>query len=208
MFIEGGNINRLSLADRARILGCLVEGNSLRSTTRITGRSINTVTNLLVDVGTACDLYQNEKLRKLKCKPIQCDEIWAFCGAKERNLPREQRGQYGRGDVYTWTGLCADTKLMVSWLVGKRSPKYANAFMLDVASRLADRVQLTTDGHRAYLNAVEAAFGSNIDYAMLVKLYGEVGASDTAERKYSLAECCGIVKGTVSGFPDDAHVST
>ena len=198
--IGGLNMNRLSLQDRARILGCLVEGNSLRATTRLCDVSINTVTKLLVDVGAACDLYQNETLRNLSCKRIQCDEIWSFCFAKEKNLPRHERGMYGRGDVYTWTALDPDTKLMVSWTVGKRHAGYARPFMLDVAKRLKDRVQLTTDGHKAYLRAVEDAFGSDVDYAMLVKLYGEAGASDSAERKYSPAECTGTITGTVTGI--------
>ena len=170
--------------------------------------SINTVTKLLVDVGAACDLYQNETLRNLTCKRIQCDEIWSFCFAKEKNLPRHERGMYGRGDVYTWTALDSDTKLMVSWAVGKRHAGYARPFMLDVAKRLKNRVQLTTDGHKAYLQAVEDAFGANIDYAMLVKLYGEAGAPDSAERKYSPAECTGTITGTVTGNADPDHVST
>ena len=203
-------MNRLSLQDRARILGCLVEGSSLRATTRMCGVSINTVTKLLVDVGTACDLYQNEILQNLKCKRIQCDEIWAFCGAKEKNLPRQERGRYGKGDVYTWTGMCADTKLMVSWLVGQRYATYARRFMSDLSERLANRVQLTTDGHKAYLNAVDDAFGGDIDYAMLIKLYGPEPTTthNATERKYSPGECCGTITGTVCGFPDEKHIST
>jgi IS1 family transposase len=201
-------MNRLSLQDRARILGCLVEGNSLRATTRMCNVSINTVTKLLVDVGAACDLYQNEKLRKLNCQRIQCDEIWSFCYAKEKNLPPMQRGHLGKGDVWTWTAMCADSKLMLSWLVGKRSADYAQRFMHDLAARLQSRVQLTTDGHKAYLSAVESAFGIDIDYAMLVKLYGEAGGSDTAERKYSPAGCCGAIKGALCGMPEEAHIST
>src|SRR4051794_27976107 len=200
--LEDVSMNRLSLQDRAKILACLVEGNSLRSTSRLCDVSVNTVTKLLVDVGTACDLFQNETLRNLKCKRIQCDEIWSFCYAKERNLPRHERGMYGRGDVYTWTALDSDTKLMVSWFVGKRSARYGRRFMSDVAERLANRVQLTTDGHKAYLSAVEEAFGSDIDYAMLVKLYGESAPADSAERKYSPAECTGTIVGTVTGDPD------
>lgn len=201
-------MNRLSLQDRAKILSCLVEGNSMRSTSRICGVSINTVTKLLVDVGTACDLYQNETLRGLKCKRIQCDEIWSFCYARKSNLPPTRRYEMGVGDVWTWTALCADTKLMVSWFIGKRRAAHAKAFMKDVARRLASRVQLTTDGHKAYLDAVDGAFGVEIDYAMLVKLYGNDSDPSSPERRYSPGECCGTIKGTVCGTPDDQHIST
>src|SRR2546422_8741805 len=160
-------MNRLSLETRARILSCLTEGNSMRATSRMCDVSINTVTKLLVDVGTACDLYLNETLRNLSCKRIQCDEIWSFCYAKEKNVPYEKQGQFGYGDVWTWTALDADRKLLCSWMVGDRSAVTAKAFMKDLASRLANRVQLTTDGHRPYLEAVEGAFGIDVDYAML-----------------------------------------
>lgn len=199
-------MNRLSLQDRARILHCLVEGNSLRATSRMCDVSINTVTKLLVDVGYACAFYQNEVLRKLPCKRIQCDEIWAFCGSKEKNTSREAKAA-GNGDIWTWTALCADTKLIVSWLVGGRSARYARSLMNDLEGRLANRVQLTTDGHKAYLRAVEEAFGSDIDYAMLVKLYGEP-AGAVHERRYSPADCRGTIKGTVSGNPKNADIST
>ena len=199
-------MNRLSLQDRARILGCLVEGNSLRATTRMCGVSINTVTKLLVDVGTACGLYQNEVLQNLPCKRVQVDEIWSFCYSKQKNTPPNMR-HLGKGDVYTWVAIDADTKLVPSWLVGTRDAEYANAFIRDLAGRLASRVQLTSDGHKAYLRAVEDAFGSEVDYSMLVKLYG---ASDgnQQERRYSPGQCCGTITGTVSGDPDPAHVST
>lgn len=199
-------MNRLSLQDRARILGCLVEGNSLRATTRMCGVSINTVTKLLIDVGTACGLYQNEVLRDLPCKRIQVDEIWSFCYSKQKNTPPNIRG-LGRGDVYTWVAIDADTKLVPSWLVGTRDAEYANAFIRDLASRLASRVQLTSDGHKAYLEAVEAAFGIDVDYSMLVKLYGEATGGEH-ERRYSPGECCGTISGTVCGMPDPRHVST
>src|SRR5262249_44355278 len=148
---------------RVQILGLLTEGSSLRAASRLADVSINTVTKLLVDVGTACEAYQLDALVNLPCKRIQCDEIWSFVGAKEANTPPNVRGQLGRGDVYTWVALDADSKLVVSWLVGKRSAEYALTFMKDVAARLANRVQLTTDGHRVYLGAVEDAFGVNID---------------------------------------------
>jgi len=200
-------MNRLSLQDRAQILSLLVEGNSLRSITRITGKSINTVTKLLVDVGTACDIYQNEVMRNLPCKRVQVDEIWSFCGAKEKNLPKETKGQDGIGDVYTWVAIDADTKLVPCWLIGKRWLAYAKVFIDDLASRMANRIQLTSDGHKPYLTAVEKSFGNDIDYAMLVKLYTDpTGAKD--ERRYSSGKCCGALTGTVCGNPDEKHIST
>lgn len=199
-------MNRLKCEDRALILGLLVEGNSLRAITRLTGRSINTVTKLLVDLGTACAVYQNEVLRDLPCKRIQVDEIWSFCYSKQKNTPPNIRG-LGRGDVYTWVAIDADTKLVPSWLVGTRDAEYAQAFMADVSRRLANRVQLTSDGHKAYLKAVESAFGANVDYAMLVKLYGPAEGNQQ-ERRYSPGHCAGTITGTVTGDPDPAHVST
>lgn len=200
-------MNRLSLPDRARILGCLTEGMSLRATTRLCDMSINTVTKLLVDVGTACDLYQNETLRKLPCKRVQLDEIWSFVGMKEKNVPPMRRGEFGRGDVYTWVAIDAESKLVPSWLVGRRAAEYAKVFVGDLAGRLAKRVQLTTDGHKPYLEAVEDAFGAEVDYAMLVKLYG-TPQGEGNERRYNSGKCCGAIKGTVSGDPDYAHIST
>jgi len=199
-------MNRLSLQDRARILGCLVEGNSLRATTRMCGVSINTVTKLLVDVGTACGIYQNEVLRNLPCKRVQVDEIWSFCYSKQKNTPPNMR-HLGKGDVYTWVAIDADTKLVPSWLVGTRDAEYAHVFIRDLAGRLANRVQLTSDGHKAYLRAVEDAFGAEVDYSMLVKLYGAADGNQQ-ERRYSPGQCCGTITGTVSGDPDPAHVST
>jgi IS1 family transposase len=199
-------MNKLNTAKRAQIIGMLVEGNSMRATSRMADCSINTVTKLLVDVGTACSQYQHETLRNLPCKLIQCDEIWSFCYSKEKNVPQDRKGEFGVGDVYTWTALCADTKLVPSFLVGKRDAEYGNAFMLDLASRLSNRVQLTTDGHRVYLNAVEKAFGSEIDYAMLVKVYG--AASQEDQRRYSPAECTGAELVHISGEPEVKHIST
>lgn len=200
-------MNRLSLENRARIFGCLVEGSSLRATTRMTGNSINTVTKLLVNLGTACAIYQNETLRDLKCKRIQCDEIWSFCYKKQKNVAPWREGVLGQGDVWTWTAICADTKLVPTWLVGKRDAFYAKLFVNDLAGRLAVRPQVTTDGLKLYLTPMEHAFGSEVDYAMLVKLYGEP-AGDQQERRYSSGECCGTIKGTVCGNPDPAYVST
>ncbi len=200
-------MNRLSLPDRARILGCLTEGNSMRATSRMCDVSINTVTKLLVDVGTACDLYLNETLRNLPCKRIQCDEIWSFCYAKERNVPEDKRDEFGYGDVWTWIGIDADTKLVVSFYVGERDSFSATDFIRDLSGRLANRVQLTTDGNRTYLAAIDGTFGSEIDYAMLVKLYGNP-KGNKEERRYSPGECCGTIKGAVCGNPDQKHIST
>lgn len=200
-------MNRLNLQDRARIVGCLIEGNSLRSTTRMIGCSINTVTKLLVDLGTACGLYQNETLRKLPCKRIQCDEIWSFCYAKQKNVAPRLQGVLGYGDVWTWTAICADTKLVPSWLVGQRDAFYADKFICDLRGRLAKRPQVTTDGLKLYIKPIDEAFGSEVDYAMLVKLYG-AAEGNQQERRYSAGQCCGTITGTVQGDPDPAHVST
>lgn len=197
-------MNRLALAQRAHILGLLVEGNSINATCRITGAAKATVLRLLADVGTACTEYQNKVLVKLPCKRVQCDEIWSFVGAKQKNVAQ---GAAGYGDVWTWTAICADTKLVASWMVGNRDGQAAAAFMADLAPRMANRVQLTTDGHKAYLQAVEDAFGADVDYAMLVKLYGEPKGREN-ERRYSPGECCGTIKGTVQGCPNPRHVST
>ena len=200
-------MNRLDIQDRARIIGCLVEGNSLRATSRMCDVSINTVTKLLVDVGTACDLYQNETLRNLPCKRLQLDEIWSFCGMKERNVPPMRKGQLGKGDVWTWVAIDAETKLVPSWLIGRRHAGYGKIFVKDLAGRLANRAQITTDGHKVYLQAMEDAFGSEVDYAMLVKMYGDA-AGNAQEARYSPGECCGTIKGTVCGDPDEEHIST
>jgi IS1 family transposase len=169
--------------------------------------SINTVTKLLVDVGTACFKKHDELMRDLPCKRVQCDEIWSFCYSKEKNVAPMHKGQLGHGDVWTWTALCADTKLICSYQVGRRYAQDARYFIQDLQHRIRNRIQLTTDGHKVYLNAVEAAFGSDIDYAMLVKLYGEPKGSEH-ERRYSPGECCGTITGTVCGEPDPAHIST
>jgi IS1 family transposase len=201
-------MNRLPLERRAGIIGLLAEGNSLRAATRLADVSINTVTKLLLDVGAACEEYQDKTVRALKTKRVQCDEIWAFVYAKTRNVPEEHKGELGYGDVWTWTALDADTKLIVSWAVG-RDGFTASAFIRDLADRLASRVQLTTDGHKVYLEAVEGAFGSAIDYAMLVKMYeGDSGKSAPAERRYSPAVCTGSREQRITGNPDPAHIST
>jgi IS1 family transposase len=200
-------MNRLSKEERAKILGCLVEGNSVRATCRMTGAAKGTVIKLLADVGVACKAYHDAVMRNLPCKRVQCDEIWSFCYAKEKNVPAEHRGTFGFGDVYTWTALCADTKLMAAYRVDRRDEQAAYGFIHDLASRLANRVQLTTDGHKAYIVAVEDAFGGDVDYGMLVKLYG-TPQGEGNERRYSPSECCGTRKRRIIGKPDYKNVST
>ncbi len=199
-------MNRLPIEQRARIIGLLAEGTSLRAASRICDVSINTVSKLLVDVGTAASEYERRVLVNLPCKRIQCDEIWAFCYAKQKNVPADKQGIFGYGDLWTWTALCADTKLIPSWRVGTRGAGTAFEFMHDLAGCLAQRVQLTTDGHRVYLDAVESAFGSEIDYAMLVKLYG--ADREESEARYSPAECIGCRAIPISGNPKTKHIST
>ena len=199
-------MNKLTQAKRVQIIAALVEGNSIRATCRMTGAAKGTVLKMVVDLGKACAAYQDRTLRNLTCNKIQCDEIWSFCYAKEKNVPEEMKGKLGVGDVWTWTAIDADTKLIVSSLVGDRSAAYAKKFIDDLASRLAHRVQLTTDGYRAYLTAVESAFGAGVDYAMLDKIYNAPPNKGTT--RYSPAECCGTRKIKVKGNPDIAHVST
>jgi IS1 family transposase len=199
-------MNRLPIEKRAQIIGLMVEGMSLRAITRIVGCSINTVSKLLEEVGFACNRYQSEHIRDVRSKRIQCDEIWAFCYSKEKNVSREDKGVLGHGDVWTWTAIDADSKLIVSYQVGKRDADYANMFMTDVAGRLANRVQLTTDGHQPYLYAVEDAFGSDIDYAMLVKHYGTGSMSE--QRRYSPAQLIATELRPINGSPEQKHIST
>ncbi len=199
-------MNRMPIAKRAQILGFLVEGMSLRAASRLADCSINTVTKLLVDVGAACAEYQDGALRNLTCKRIQCDEIWSFVGSKQKNVPADRAGEFGVGDVWTWTAIDADTKLVASWMVGERNAEAAGAFIDDLAGRLANRVQLTSDGLRLYVRAVEEAFGGDVDYAMLVKQYGE--GPQSPERKYSPVEFVSAEKKRITGNPDKAHVST
>jgi len=198
-------MNCLSTADRARIVSVLVEGNSLRATARITGFARMTIEKLLRDLGAVCSVYQDRAFRNLPCKRIQCDEIWSFCYAKAKNVPADKQGQFGYGDIWTWTAICADTKLVPSWFVGTRDAGSAHAFMADVASRLRYRVQLTTDAHRPYLAAVEDAFGGDIDFAVLQKIYG---ADPDGGRRYSPAKCLGTKCVTVTGTPNPKHIST
>jgi IS1 family transposase len=199
-------MNKLSLAKRVQILSMLCEGSSMRAITRVTGVSLNTVTKLLIDAGKACDAYHNEHVRGVKATRVQCDEIWAFCYAKQKNVMIAKAAPEGAGDVWTWTALEASSKLILSYMVGDRDSEYALALMDDLRSRIVNRVQLTTDGHKAYLNAVEEAFGDDIDYAQLIKLYGT--APEAFRGRYSPAECLGAKKLPISGKPDRAHVST
>ena len=199
-------MNKLPLAKRILILNMLVEGSSMRSVSRVADVSINTVTKMLVDAGEACAKFHDENVRGVTASRVQCDEIWSFVYSKEKNVETAKAAPQGAGDVWTWTALDADSKLIVSYFVGDRSGQSAIALMDDLRSRLENRVQLTTDGHKAYLEAVEGAFGGDVDYAQLIKLYGE--APESMKGRYSPAECTGIKKTKVEGNPDMAHVST
>ena len=198
-------MNKLSAEKQAQVISALVEGNSIRATCRMTGTAKGTVTRLLASVGKACAKYQDEHLKNLNSKHIQCDEIWSFCYAKQKNVPEPKQGTFGYGDVWTWVALDADTKLAVSFLVGLRNVVCATHFINDLRNRLASRIQLTTDGYKVYLDAVDGAFGSAIDYAMLNKLYGN---EPEQEKRYSPAKCIGAEKRIVQGNPDNDLIST
>ena len=197
-------MNRLPLEKRVQIVGLLVEGNSLRATSRLADVSINTVTKLLIDLGCACAQYHHENVRNLRVRRIQCDEIWSFVGAKRKNVTAEQEAN-GWGDVWTWTAIDADTKLCVTYYVGDRGKHSAYNFMRHAAERIIGRPQITTDAHRPYLEAVENAFGMEVDYAQLHKIYG---APTPDESRYSPATCIGCDMKTVTGDPDPKYVST
>lgn len=199
-------MNKLSTEEKVKVVACLVEGNSLRSTVRMTGIHRTTIQKLLVDLGKVCSEYQDKAFRNLKLKRLQCDEIWAFIGCKQKNVQTTEHKRNGWGDVWTWTALDAETKLVPCWYIGTRDGGAAYHFIHDLKGRLANRVQLTTDGHKAYLEAVEDAFGADIDYAMLQKIYGK--APETGEVRYSPAQCMGAKKAVISGMPDFAHIST
>jgi IS1 family transposase/lambda repressor-like predicted transcriptional regulator len=201
-------MNQLPLHRRVQILSALVEGSSLRSTSRMARVSINTVTKLLIDAGEACARYQHDVMRNLTCKRLQLDEIWSFCYAKEKNVPDELRGQPGYGDVWTFVAIDAETKIVPSWLVGLRDGCFATTFVQDLASRLTHRVQITTDGHRMYLDAMEEGFGGEVDFAQLIKHYGSAGQPENPETRYSPGECCGTTKNIVTGAPEREHIST
>jgi len=198
-------MNRLNAAERAAVVAALVEGNSVRATARLTGISKPTILKLLADLGDACTQFHDERARALRCKRIECDEIWQFCYAKAKNVPEEKRGTFGYGDVWTWTALDSDSKLIVSWLVGSRDAGSAYMFMQDAASRIRSHVQLTTDGHRVYINAVEDAFGADVDYAMLTKVYG---ANPEAETRYSPARIVSSTTEVIKGSPNPKFIST
>ncbi len=201
-------MNKLSTEKRVRVIVALVEGNSVRPTVRMTGVAKNTILKLLCDIATACSEYQDRTLRNLPCRRIEVDEIWTFCYAKAKNVPLGKAYERGVGDVWTWTSICADPKLVPSLMVGDRGSGTARIFMQDLASRLANTVQLTSDGHTTYLRAVDDSFGNDIDYAMLVKLYGQDGNPNKPESKYSPAKCNGSKKLKVTGNPDIKQVST
>jgi len=199
-------MNSLDTARRSQVVSLLVEGMSIRSIVRVTGVAKGTVLKLLVDLGEACAAFHNANVRGVRAQRVQCDEIWSFVGVKDKNLMPDEEGVFGIGSVWTWTALDVESKLIVSYHVGTRDAGCAYEFMTDLASRLATRVQLTTDGHKAYLSAVADAFGpSGVDYAMLVKLYGAV---DAGAARYSPPKCIGANLTPIAGNPDAAHIST
>ena len=198
-------MNKLPAAKRAQILAMLCEGSSMRSISRVVDVSINTVAKALEDAGNACVEAHDRLVRNVEAKRVQVDEIWAFCAAKQKNVATMKAPVAGAGDIWTWTAIDAQSKLIVSYLVGGRDGECAAALMGDLRARLVNRVQLTTDGHKAYLQAVEDAFGADVDYAMLIKLYG---AAPEGQRRYSPAVCTGARKEAITGTPDDAHIST
>jgi IS1 family transposase len=194
-------MNRLSVEKRAQVIASLVEGNSIRATVRMTGAAKNTMTKLLVDMGTVCSAHMDRTMRDLPCQRIQCDEIWSFVGSKEKNTPEDKRGE--RGDIWTWVALDADTKLVPTYLVGGRGMVEAHTFMTDLAKRMRSPIQLTTDGHKVYANAVRGAFGTEVDYAQVVKVY-----RDTSRGRYSPGELLEMDAYDVCGKPDPDHRST
>jgi len=198
-------MNKLTTEKRVQVVSALVEGNSIRATVRMTGVAKNTIVKLLADLGRACADYQDKSLRNLPCRRIQADEIWSFCYAKAKNVPESMKGTFGVGDVWTFTAIDADTKLVPSWLVGPRDVGTATEFMRDLAGRLANRVQLTTDGLKAYLWAVEDAFGADVDFAQLQKIYGQ---EIPGTHRYSPPVVIGTKTDYVTGTPDEDHVST
>ncbi len=199
-------MKQLSTSDRAHVLQLLCEGMAIRAVCRATGVAKNTVAKLLADVGRACMAYHDEHARNLKCKTIQVDEAWSFIYAKQKNVARAKAAPEGAGDVWTWVAMDAETKFVASYFVGGRDGECAKWFIEDLATRLANRIQLTSDGHKAYLEAVEGAFGADVDYAQLVKLYGN--APESSKGRYSPAECTGFIKTPIEGNPDDKHIST
>lgn len=198
-------MNKLPLEKRVQILNLLVEGSSLRSITRVCGVSINTVTKLLIDAGMACATFHDEMVRNVAAKRVQCDEIWSFCYAKDKNVRDAKAAPDGAGNIWTWTALDSDSKLMVTWWAGDRSSSTGIVFLRDLQSRLSNRIQLTTDGHGAYLEAAAHTFGKDVDFAQLIKMYKETAV---APGRYSPAECIGCKTKVIEGNPDPAHIST
>ncbi len=198
-------MNRLSTEKRAQVIGCLVEGMSIRATVRITGAAKNTITKLIVDLGAECAAYQDRTLRDLPCTTFEVDEIWGFCYAKKKNVPESFRGTPGYGDVWTHVAICADTKLVPSWLVGERTVEDGRTFMADLKSRLHHRIQLTTDGYPANSAAIGLTFGRDIDWAIIEKIYR---TPQEGERRYSPPVCTGTKVRVLKGDPDPARVST
>jgi IS1 family transposase len=200
------SMNKLSREDRAHILHLLCEGSSIRAVTRLTGASKNTVSKLMIEAGIACLEYHDKHVRNLQSKRVQVDEIWTFTYAKQKNVAAAKAAPEGAGDTWTWTAIDADSKLMISWLVGSRDAYSGQMFIKDLRERLANRVQLTSDGHSVYLQAVDIAFGDDVDYAQLIKLYG--ASPESSKGKYSPAECIGARKVERTGNPDKDHIST
>jgi IS1 family transposase len=199
-------MNKLSTSRQAQIIKCLCEGNSIRSTARITGASVNTVMTLFKKVGNTCAEYEYKTMTNLTCKTLEVDEIWSFCYSKQENVPAQRQGQFGYGDVWTFTAIDAETKLVPCWRIGQRDPDTAFWFMNDLARRLTNKVQLTTDGHHMYFKAVESAFGTNIDFAMLIKYYGN--ESHDGQHHYSPPRCTNVKTKKISGNPDMSKAST
>ena len=198
-------MNQLSVKRRTQILSCLVEGNSIRATSRITGTSKNTVNKLLINVGKVCTEYQNKTLRNLSCKNLQVDELWSFCYAKKKNVPKKYQGEFGYGDVWTFAAICSETKLVPCWLIGNRDYYTASIFLEDLYPRLKNRVQLTTDGHKMYLQAVDDAFGLDVDFAQLIKIYGKASEE---EKRYSPSDFIESIPKAIYGNPDPRKIST
>jgi IS1 family transposase len=203
--MHNNDMNKLTSKAREQVINCLIEGCSIRSTVRMTGVAKKTVMRLLVEVGEVCANYQDHMFRGLNCKRVQLDELWAFIGAKQRNLTEENVARGCIGDIWLWTAIDADSKLVPCWTLGSRDARTAKQFVSDLASRLRNRIQLTSDGHKAYLEAVEGAFGSDVDYAMLQKIYGGTLENET---RYSPAICIGCERKRISGMPDPDHIST
>jgi len=198
-------MNKLDSKKRGEVIAAIIEGCSIRSVVRMTGVAKKTVARLLIEVGAVCSAYQDRAFRNLSCRRLQVDELWGYVGAKQKNLTPKNIARGAVGDIWLWTAIDADTKIVPSWFLGDRGPESAYMFMTDLAGRLRNRVQLTSDGLKVYLNAVESAFGANIDYAMLIKIYGE---TSEGQKRYSPAECIGCERRGVTGKPDPDHIST